>query len=675
MADTVQYLMEQMVPELEDLEKKGYFTRAEIKKLAQKRQNFEYLLKRRTALKEDFYRYIDFESKLEELRKHRKTKLGIKGKKGLAEMGIVRRIHFIYERAGRKFRSDISLWMRWIEDCKRYKSTKQLSKVITKALQRHATVSELWIEAARWEFDTNNDISAARSLMQQGIRMCKADETIWVEYYKLELLYALKLRVRRLVLGLDDPAASAGREQGEASRSAAAARAVMEGGVARIVYKNAVAALPGRLAFRARFLRVLRGFDYGFVQGLMDQVYHSIRQDFDKVEEAWDLLARRHLESPGHRPAGGEAGGPAEATDAMEAEAAEKQLTQHAEASGRQAQPDESADSEAEAWDADAHARVCAVYEEALIGVPSARMHSLYTAYLCGVLDRLMASGEGALQSAVAVAAQLFGLLQRVHAGGGSTPETYITWAEWAEKVQQPKMALKAARKGCERFPADVSMWRRRLALEIASNAASSGGASGRQEPPADLLATFTAALQATQPDQAAEVWLMAVEAVPVASREWGRLAEMLVTACAKVAKKVPSGGLGGVAAAMVSKARTALGVEGARQLYSKLLAVPAPGGDLFRCAIHVEREELGLPATEASSSAAAAQPSKAAAKRVTDLYDKAVSVYGATEVDLWVQYARWMVLCGKASGPIYWRATKELADPDAFVAQFREGL
>jgi U3 small nucleolar RNA-associated protein 6 len=51
------------------------------------------------------------------------------GKKGLAEVAIVRRIHFIFERAGRKFRSDLSLWLRWIEVCKKYKSTKQLSKV------------------------------------------------------------------------------------------------------------------------------------------------------------------------------------------------------------------------------------------------------------------------------------------------------------------------------------------------------------------------------------------------------------------------------------------------------------------------------------------------------------------------------------------------------------------
>lgn len=65
--------------------------------------------------------------------------------------------------------------------------------------------------------------------------------------------------------------------------SAAAVRAVMQGGVARIVFKNAVAALPARLGFRSRFLDVLRRFEYGFVEGLLDQVYDSIQKDFGQV--------------------------------------------------------------------------------------------------------------------------------------------------------------------------------------------------------------------------------------------------------------------------------------------------------------------------------------------------------------------------------------------------------
>jgi len=56
MADTVQYLMEQMLPELEDFKRKRYFTAAEIKAIVQRRQDFEYRLKRRAAQKQDFLR-------------------------------------------------------------------------------------------------------------------------------------------------------------------------------------------------------------------------------------------------------------------------------------------------------------------------------------------------------------------------------------------------------------------------------------------------------------------------------------------------------------------------------------------------------------------------------------------------------------------------------------------
>lgn len=97
MAETVQFYLEQMVPELEDFEQKGLFTKvpfryfydskrfaywpgrqeqAEIKAIVKKRTNFEYALKRRIAKKIDFLRYIEYEMNLEALRKKRKARLG-----------------------------------------------------------------------------------------------------------------------------------------------------------------------------------------------------------------------------------------------------------------------------------------------------------------------------------------------------------------------------------------------------------------------------------------------------------------------------------------------------------------------------------------------------------------------------------------------------------------------
>lgn len=64
--------MERMLPELEDLEKRGLFSKQELKEIVRQRRDFEYLLKRHSALKQDFLRYVDYETQLESARKERK---------------------------------------------------------------------------------------------------------------------------------------------------------------------------------------------------------------------------------------------------------------------------------------------------------------------------------------------------------------------------------------------------------------------------------------------------------------------------------------------------------------------------------------------------------------------------------------------------------------------------
>lgn len=74
-------------------------------------------------------RYAEYETKLEELRAHRKEIAGLKGKTTLADYAIVRRIHLIYERATRKFRGDLRVWLKWLHFCRSSGSTRQISRV------------------------------------------------------------------------------------------------------------------------------------------------------------------------------------------------------------------------------------------------------------------------------------------------------------------------------------------------------------------------------------------------------------------------------------------------------------------------------------------------------------------------------------------------------------------
>lgn len=43
----------------------------------------------------------------------------------------------------------------------------------------------LWVYAAAWEFEANGNPAAARALMQQGLRMCRHSQKMWLDYFDL----------------------------------------------------------------------------------------------------------------------------------------------------------------------------------------------------------------------------------------------------------------------------------------------------------------------------------------------------------------------------------------------------------------------------------------------------------------------------------------------------------
>ena len=90
--------------------------------------------------------------------------------------------------------------------CKSVKSTKALSKNFAKAIQLHPTKSVFWVLAAKWEWEENNSITAARVLLQRSIRINPNSQDLWIEYFKLEVLWVQKLIERRKILFSKDEA-------------------------------------------------------------------------------------------------------------------------------------------------------------------------------------------------------------------------------------------------------------------------------------------------------------------------------------------------------------------------------------------------------------------------------------------------------------------------------------
>jgi U3 small nucleolar RNA-associated protein 6 len=135
MADVVQYKLERMLNELDDLERRGLFNRQEIAEIVRQRRKFEYRLKRPSPLKVDFLAYIDYEKKVDELRLLRKKAFlkqqagkNKKWKKSVSDFAGVSRIVEIYRLATNRFKGDILLWFQYLEFC-RQRSNGRMKKV------------------------------------------------------------------------------------------------------------------------------------------------------------------------------------------------------------------------------------------------------------------------------------------------------------------------------------------------------------------------------------------------------------------------------------------------------------------------------------------------------------------------------------------------------------------
>ncbi|KAK4398933.1 hypothetical protein Sango_1368800 [Sesamum angolense] len=304
MADVVQFKLERMLNELEDLERRGLFSRREIAEIVKKRRKFEYRLKRPSPLKQDFLAYIDYEKQLDALRRLRKKSVlrksgGKKSKKSVSDYAGVSRILDIYRLATNRFKGDIQLWFQYLEYC-RARGHGRIKKALAQLVRFHPKVPGVWIYAAAWEFDNNLNVAAARALMQNGLRACPTSEDLWVEYLRMELTYLNKLKARKVALGEDEGDLARDHRKADEKQwrdeNKELFMALNESGDADKRSDLQDGECEGKLdVFREHGLNILQAVYSGAIEALPTSF--SIRtRDFSKEPLYWDWLARADLE-------------------------------------------------------------------------------------------------------------------------------------------------------------------------------------------------------------------------------------------------------------------------------------------------------------------------------------------------------------------------------------------
>ena len=277
--ETVEETLERMVPALQDLQERNLMSSTEVVALVDQRRQFEYRLQRRQPRKVDFLRYLDYEFKMDSLRKLRKQRLHAT-KNTLSDFGQLRHIFSLFERATRMFQADAGIWMQYIDFAVAERAEKRLGKLFPRALQLHPHNVPLWIRAASWQRSGVGSATAARVLLQRALRLNPHAQPLWIEYFRVEVHYVSKVQSRRDILGLDLQASSLERYA-----------------VARFVCENAIRTIPYALAFRRALLDVC--CEVGNTQYLRQHIMDSIARDFRGTPEAWTLRETYNIDAAG----------------------------------------------------------------------------------------------------------------------------------------------------------------------------------------------------------------------------------------------------------------------------------------------------------------------------------------------------------------------------------------
>ncbi|TBU43639.1 hypothetical protein BD309DRAFT_960198 [Dichomitus squalens] len=296
----------------------------------QKRTAFETALVRRTPKKSDFLRYATYEMSLEALRRKRAERLKIaKGPPSVSDYALVRRQFQIFERALKKFKGDVGLWIQYILVAKKEGARALVGRITARALQLHPNVPALYVLAASHELKHLSP-TAARALLQRGLRLNSDSVEMWREYVRMELGFVESLRRRWSVLGIDmqrtgedagsgkgkgkeresgtdDIWSGIGDEEGEAdgmdvdaeqdlTEDEVARRHIMEGAIVKSVISSAVKAIP-RIDLFASLHELISTYPSPptLRESLLDHLHDHLRETLPSLPAAIKLSATRNL--------------------------------------------------------------------------------------------------------------------------------------------------------------------------------------------------------------------------------------------------------------------------------------------------------------------------------------------------------------------------------------------
>lgn len=290
MAEIVQQVLESSIQELTVLEKYNLFESDEIKAILKKRREFEYRLRKVKKSKDDFLRYITYEESLLKLIRIRREKSGLEIDKNEIEKSVLDRIRNLFEFTINKFKSDIPLWLSYINFNKNQNHFDQVSMLYFRMLQVH-NKDWLWLQFAKFEFEERASSETARKVFLRAISFHSDSKQVWHEYFRFELLYCSKIQQRYKILASSNSSELDEKQEHDA---------IWNGQLACIVYKHAINVFTD-FEFASSFIDICNKLSHETTKEVKIFIFDNLKSRFGSCEKYYNALAWDKFNTLGQR--------------------------------------------------------------------------------------------------------------------------------------------------------------------------------------------------------------------------------------------------------------------------------------------------------------------------------------------------------------------------------------
>lgn len=520
----------------------------------------------------------------------------------------------IFDRMLFRFGNDATLWLQYIDYLKNTRNVPTLNRVFAQAIQRHPTNEGLWILAADYEFEFNENITAARALMERALRLNSKSERLWIEFCKLECIYLARIKERMAEYGIDQSAlvpkkgnsidasslpdakadgSASGVVEGDPSTEvrSSSENPFLEGAIPRFIFQNALKAIPENPNFRLSFLRLFDAFEG--TEKVKNELFQGLLRDFGTNPKCVSAYAQHKLEN-------------------VRGEETEEAAVQFA----------------------------LKTYDEALSTVATVAMYQEYLDFCLASLNKT-ASQRSALQEIHTWAERVLKVCQKAKEVGCTSEILYSTWVDTLLGLGWVDEAVKTAQTATEQHPDSGFLWLQRIRLHVRRSAL-----SFNQALDAKIKKLFAEALDSVPTNKCLVLWGYYLELVQSSQLTFETKIEHFRKALVALSAVTEKKAVSTIKGAFICRIAATHDIETTRRAYQVGLDVPVASEEYFRQCILIERSQRPIDLTVLRS-----------------LYRRAVRQHGKISADLWLGWIELEAETGDfgAAANVFWEAKKTL--------------